>query len=227
MTESFWLLVGWLNPPHLFLCSALYLLCTALHWYTLLCTFLPCSALLCTALHCSALLCTTLHCSALLCTTLHCSAALCTALHCSALLCTALHCSALLCTALHCSALLYTALHCSVLLCPYLLYNLFDFSDLKNIALHFNTLDWMELNCTTLHKLQWTSDHSFYSNRKLFSPLSYFCPAQLTRFCRPVQLSRNQLLKLQQFRKSLLFQIYLSSGWQWLPQVINVRDLHI
>ena len=28
--------------------------------------------------------------------------------------------------------------------------------------------------------------HSCYSNRQLFSPPSYFCPAQLTRFCRPV-----------------------------------------
>ena len=61
-------------------------------------------------------------------------------------------------------------------------------------------------------KLSFRPVHSCYSNRKLFSPPSYFCPAQLTRFCRPVQLSRNQLLKLQQFRKSLLFQIYLSYG---------------
>ena len=32
------------------------------------------------------------------------------------------------------------------------------------------------------------SKHSCYSNRQLFSPPSYFCPAQLTRFVRPVQL---------------------------------------
>ena len=32
------------------------------------------------------------------------------------------------------------------------------------------------------------SKHSCYSNRQLFSPPYFFCPAQLTRFCRPVQL---------------------------------------
>ena len=30
--------------------------------------------------------------------------------------------------------------------------------------------------------------NSCYSNRQLFSLPSYFCPAQLTRFCKPVQL---------------------------------------
>ena len=34
------------------------------------------------------------------------------------------------------------------------------------------------------HRLQ----NSCYSNRQLFIPPSYFCPPQLTRFCRPVQL---------------------------------------
>ena len=48
--------------------------------------------------------------------------------------------------------------------------------------------------------------HSCYSNLQLFSPPSYFWPAQLTRFCRPVQLQNIQLLGLQQFRQTRLFQ---------------------
>ena len=45
--------------------------------------------------------------------------------------------------------------------------------------------------------------NSCYSNRQLFSLPSFFRPTQLIGFHRPVRLSRNQLLKLQQSWKSL------------------------
>ena len=54
--------------------------------------------------------------------------------------------------------------------------------------------------------------HSCYSNIQLFNQPPYFCSAKLTRFYRPVQLSKIQLLQLQQFRKTWLLQIDLTDA---------------